>query len=173
MKKIYTILLVLFGIAFSYNFYTVQFKPVKNTVVFVDVQEVFDSFILTQEKEKELSDQTQVASRYLDSLAFEIQAINDAMQDKGTKIQQADLKQMQNQYYQRRTFFENNTVELTQKFDSQILLQMKKYIADFGKSEGYSYVLSKTEEGVLLYGDMEKEVTDQVITYINNKYQGE
>lgn len=167
MNKGILIVLVPILILLGYNTYEIHFKSVPEQTVYVNVNAVFDAFYLKQEMEKELQDETKKSSNYLDSLAFEIQTLSE-LEDK-----EQEVERLKSLYYQKRTYYENQAVTLTQKYDEQILTQMKQYIKDYGKSEGYKYILGKSADGFLLYGEDVLDVTDEVISYINGRYQGE
>lgn len=172
MNKVYAFLFAIFGVITMFNLYSLNFKPSQQEVVFIDIKTVFDSFLFKKEKEKELSHETESISRVLDSLAFEIQAIAKLSEASEENPYKDKLKLLQDQYYQRRTFYENSSVEMTRKFDQQILTQLKQYIEEYGKENGLKYVLSKSEEGVVLFGNEQLDRTQEVIQFINEKYQG-
>jgi outer membrane protein len=51
--------------------------------------------------------------------------------------------------------------------------EINKYIMEYGKENKFDMIHGVSGEGNLMYADEKLNVTDQVIEYMNNKYDGE
>ncbi|MGB3607158.1 MAG: OmpH family outer membrane protein [Psychroserpens sp.] len=64
--------------------------------------------------------------------------------------------------------------ELTQKFNVEIdsvISHVKTFVGQYGKDNGYSFILGKNEAGSVMYGTEENDITDIVIEAINKDYK--
>ncbi|WP_025744049.1 OmpH family outer membrane protein [Aquimarina pacifica] len=50
-----------------------------------------------------------------------------------------------------------------------IISKVKKYIEDYGKKNGYTYIYGDTEASNILYGKEELDLTDIILTELNGK----
>ena len=63
---------------------------------------------------------------------------------------------------------------LTQQFNVEIdsvLSHMKTFVSDYGKKNGYSFILGKNEAGSVMYGEDTSDLTDIIIEAINADYK--
>lgn len=52
-----------------------------------------------------------------------------------------------------------------------LIKKVKGEISEYGKANGYTYILGGGEGGSVLYGDETKNLTDAVVKVLNNKYK--
>ena len=65
---------------------------------------------------------------------------------------------------------------LTQQFNVEIdsvLSHMKTFVSDYGKTNGYSFILGNIEAGSVMYGEDSSDLTDIIIEAINADYKKE
>ena len=48
---------------------------------------------------------------------------------------------------------------------------MKKNIREYGKKKGYSLIIGANDSGNLLYGSESKDITNDVLEYLNQQYK--
>jgi outer membrane protein len=61
------------------------------------------------------------------------------------------------------------TAEMQQKSDS-ITKVVYDFFADYGKKNGYEYIFGKNNNGSLMYGKADKDITEEVIKALNAEY---
>jgi len=76
--------------------------------------------------------------------------------------QQIGLKQQQ-EYQQIQNEAQQKTKEL--------LDDLQKFIDDYGKTNGYTYIFSKNDFNGVLYGDTTKNITSELLEKLNKKNQ--
>ncbi len=140
-------------------------------IAFVDNQKVYDSFQMSIELNKSLEAYNLKAKSILDSLDFELT-------QRAGKVNPNDTNQIA-EYLAFKKYctgqydnFTNNSNELSVTYNQQILNQMNTYIQSYGKENGYTVVLGANGQGSLLYAEEGIDITEDIITYINNKYAG-
>ena len=52
-----------------------------------------------------------------------------------------------------------------------LLSKVKKTIKEYGKDKGYSFILGANDGGSVLYGKDNKDITEDVVKYLNSKYK--
>lgn len=65
---------------------------------------------------------------------------------------------------------------LTQQFNVEIdsaITHMKRFVADYGKKNGYSFILGQNEAGSVMYGVDANDITEVIIEELNKSYKKE
>ncbi|EKF56784.1 hypothetical protein I215_01180 [Galbibacter marinus] len=52
-----------------------------------------------------------------------------------------------------------------------LLKKVKEFVVDYGKTNGYTFILGKNDAGSVMYGESSKDITDQVLKALNDKYK--
>lgn len=143
-------------------------------IAYVDVVEVFDAFEMQKELAIKLESDLNLKQSSLDSLKFQLQSFGNELKlkDEPSNEDIQKYQGLQNYYLQQYELFENYSQELTAKYDDQILSQLSQYIKDYGFNNGYDFIFGATGDGNILYGATPKDVTQEVIQFINSSYQG-
>lgn len=109
------------------------------------------------------------------SQAFQLEA--QALQTKMESMsqqkaqQEYDLFQQKGQYMGQQLQNEEQLLQQQGQTEMDSLINRVKYeIKDFGKTNGYSYILGAGEGGSVLYGAENQDLTDEILKIINDKY---
>lgn len=119
-------------------------------------QQVFNEFKGKQELENQLSALQKTHKTWLDSVSARIQNGDNAL----IKTYQENAANFQ---------LEEN--ELSEKYTADIWKQINLYIADFGKEKGYDFIFGASGNGSLMYASDANNITAEVTTYINSRYE--
>jgi len=158
--------LILLGIGFGLGWWTGTQQGSK--VAYVQSNQVFESFALTKQLQAELENTQQARKAVLDEIGLRLERMS--VQDKAAKD---SLESLSNDLYARQQrFTEDNRVQAEQ-YNSQIWTQLNQYMQDFAEAKGYEVLLGATGNGSLLAADEELNVTEELITYVNTRYEGE
>lgn len=172
MKSIIGICLVLV------TFYSCQEEKkigyVDNSILINEYQEKKDIETKFQRKED-------VFKKKADSIsqAFQLE-VQDTQQTarKSTQQQAQELMaglQQKQQLLQQQMQYEQQ--QLTQAFQTEIdtlILKVKNFVRDYGKENGYTYILGTSENAAtVLYGTEENNLTQIVLDAINSDYKKE
>jgi len=161
MKSIYILIISIF-----------LFSCAEKKDGFVQVSKLYNDFEMTKELSKKLEVSTQVKTQILDSLKFsikqlEIQLNSDAKEE---LIRVYELKKQE--YLYKEGMFTEESQRLSQTYSDQTMNQINEYVQEFGKSNGYEYIYGASGNGSLMYAKDANDITDQILVFINNKYQG-
>lgn len=151
--KLHTILLLvcLLGLAGLASYILGQPKAEKQA--FVLNERVFTHYKGTQLLEKKLAQLKLTHQRQLDSLqsvAFQPTARQQELIERFAQEQQA----------------------LSEQYTADIWQQINQTAAEFGKEKGYGFIFGATGDGNLMYAKESENITDELIVYLNEKYDG-
>jgi len=63
--------------------------------------------------------------------------------------------------------------QLTNRFTADIWKQINNGVAAFGKEKNYTYIFGAAGDGSLMYADHATDITDEVIKFLNERYERE
>ena len=121
-------------------------------------QRLFDEFKGTQVLESKLNQMRKEHGQVLDSLV--------------SLIQTPETPQLVQAYQERHNSFELREQELSEKYTADIWKQINKGVTEYGESHGYDFILGASGNGSLMFAQAEKDITDEVVSYLNDRYEG-
>jgi outer membrane protein len=129
----------------------------KEKIGFVYNQQVFEKFEGTRELKEKLSRQEAQFKSMLDSLSL---LVNSGRKDLApylqNKAQELGLKHQ----------------EVSQTYTADIWKRINDEAMNFGKENGYDYILGAAGNGNMMYAKDQLNVTDEFIEYLNTRYTG-
>ncbi|MBI4646903.1 MAG: OmpH family outer membrane protein [Bacteroidia bacterium] len=66
----------------------------------------------------------------------------------------------------------NNAKEEENKMLEGVLNQINSFSEEYGKTNGYDLVFGTTLSGSILYGCPARDITDEILEALNNRYKG-
>jgi len=169
MKKI----IVLFSIALFTTSCQEQQKIafVNNGKVIDEYQEKIDIEEKYKLKDESFKKRTDSISKAFQSEAQGFQANAKSMSQKEQQEQYQALGQKQQMLQQQ---LQMEQQQLTQEFNVEIdsvLSHVTKFVEDYGKKNGYTFILGKNEAGSVMFGDETKDISEEIIEAINAEYK--
>lgn len=162
--------IVIVGGFFAYH----QFFEKK--IAYVNLSEVYNKFEYAKNLEKKAELAITMRSNVMDSLKFGIEAEYRRISSLPEKARSADMvnnfNAMRQEYQARKEAYDKSSTEMVEQYEKQVWDQINKYVADYGKEEGLAVVMGGNGQGNVMYSDPESDHTDEVVTYINSKFQG-
>ncbi|RXR21245.1 OmpH family outer membrane protein [Flavobacterium amnicola] len=138
-----------------------QFLFHKPDVVYVDNIQLFDGFNMTKEMKKIGENQFNTQKTKIDSLYVTIQKSNPAQQQILMKEYVA-LKENLEQFNQQFAY------EETEK----IWKRLHSYVDEFSGENNYKLIIGAEKKQDILYADPSVNITNELINYVNSKYEG-
>lgn len=168
MKKIFTALTVLVA------FMSCQEQ---DKVAFIDNGEVINDYQMKIDLEDRFKVKDEAFKKRTDSIgqAFQIeaQAFNLAASKMSKKAQQEKYQELgqKQQMLQQQIQYEQQIMqqEFNVEMDS-VISKVNDFVADYGKKNGYTFILGKNQAGSVMYGAEAKDITDAVTKAINEDY---
>jgi outer membrane protein len=146
-------LLVLAGI--GYYAFSVRNKK----MAFIINQRVFSEFLGKKELEKRLNDLRAGNNKSVDSLTSLMRQANNQAASSIYQEGIDNIKLMEEQ--------------LSSRYTADIWKQINQWVNEYGKQKGFDFILGAAGNGSLMYANEGDDITEEVIVFLNKKYQGD
>jgi len=126
---------------------------------FIINQRVFSEFLGKKDLEEKLNQLRMVNNRSIDSLSVLMQQTREPglIQTYRDGIDQIKMNEQQ----------------LSETYTADIWKQINQSVNEYGKQKGYDFILGAVGNGSLMYGNESKDITADVILFVNKKYLGD
>lgn len=153
-------LLIIFGFGFC-----ILDKKQSLDVAVVDMEEMFRSFEMTKEVNGKYTQLVKQHDLKLDSLNKVMTSVH---KDPSTndRVQASNLLALKIKKIQ------ESKDQVKYELEQQIWNQLNQYLGEFGALEKYDLIHGSMNGGELIYVNSTLDVTDEVLMFINNKYNG-
>lgn len=142
---------------------------------YVELITVHDQFEYTKElksKLLEIQNTGEQLKKHYENIVDSLYSILDKTKDNNVKANiLKDIEVVKIDYQRKENDFLQSYKLQVQKFDEQIWSRINVFVTEYGKKNGYDYIFGADGTGGLMYSDSTNNITSDVITYINNKYQ--
>lgn len=166
MRNIHIVIIyILLGALIGYQFF---FEKHPNKVVYVDNLELFSGFHMKAELEKKYTEAEAQRKAILDSIYRDIK-VNVEM--KGISGSES-IALMKRQFLMKKEQFDQENTQTRNDYNTKIWNQLNEYTREYGKEQGYDFILGANGQGVLMYANELKNITPDLIRYVNQKFDG-
>jgi len=149
-------------------------------IAFVDNSKVVNEFNKKVEFEAKFKTKIEAYNKKADSLNQAIQMEAQLFQTRAQKMKQSKaeeeyqalLQKKQMQDYQLGNEEKALQAEGQKEIDT-LVKQVKAFIKDYGKTNGYTFILGSNEGGSVLYGAEATDITETVLTALNKEEKKE
>jgi outer membrane protein len=196
MKKLsialFAVLFLAVGFLFYLNFSgkkekksvkeTVKGEAQVNGIAFVNIDSVIYNFDMFFDRREVLMEKQKKAEAELASKGSRYEKGAKDYQDKVSKglVTRATAAEMEQALYQQqqelvslRDNLQSNLMEEEQVMNRQIVDYITSFLEENKSDYNYQYILGKSFGSPILYGDVGLDITQKVITALNEKYQAE
>lgn len=149
------------------------YKIMMPQIAYVDNTRLFAEFKGKKDLEARLKSSEGKYKLELDSLQIRLYATNERFQtNQNNKALQDTLWQLKRLLDEKNEYYKQNLSVQIQQYDSQVWKQINQYVKEFGLQQGYDYILGNAESGSLMYTSSKNDITNDVLKFINKKYEG-
>ncbi|MEZ0129133.1 OmpH family outer membrane protein [Flavobacterium sp. LBUM151] len=135
----------------------------KNEIVYVDNNELFENFNMTKELKNSGEKEFNLKKAKVDSLYSSLQSPN---------LSSSDKKLLMQQFIQQKEELEQFNQYFAAEQSSKIWARIKSYSSEFSKENKYQLIIGSENKTNVLFADEKIDVTNDLLTYINKKYEG-
>jgi len=150
----------------------------QNKIAFVDSVRIMDEYQEKIDVEARFKTRADAMTKKRDSISQAFQMELQQFQSKAQKMSQKNAQEQYAQLQQRGQFVgqqlqqEEQQLQQTSQSEMDTLVRkVKKEIKEYGKANGYTYILGGGDGGSVIYGDDTKDVTDAILKILNDKYE--
>ncbi|MGB5461389.1 MAG: OmpH family outer membrane protein [Eudoraea sp.] len=167
MKKIVLAILLITAVACE-----------QNKIGFVDNVTLMDGYQEKIDMEARYKIKAEALNKKRDSISQAFQLEAQAFQTKAQSMPQTKAQEEYGLLQQKGQFIGQQLQQEEQQMQSEgqvemdsLINKVKKEITGFGKSNGFTYILSGGEGGSVLYGTDAKDLTQDILKILNEKYK--
>ena len=146
----------------------------QDKIAFVDNAKVVKEFNKKKDFEAKFQTKIDAFNKKADSLDKAIQMEAQAFQTRAQKMNQSKAEQEYQALVQKKQMqdYQLGNEEKLLKAEGQkeidtLVKQVKAFVKDYGKKNGYTFILGANEAGSVMYGAEDKDITDAVIKALN------
>jgi outer membrane protein len=141
-----------------------QFIGSNNKVVYVDNVKLFDGFNMTKELKRIGEKQFNARKLQLDSLYVKLQS---------PAISEKDKKSLMPQFIQGKQELEQFNQNFANTEVTKIWSRIHDYTDEFSKQHSYKLIIGSENKQAVLFADDDINITGELLSFINKKYEGE
>jgi outer membrane protein len=132
-------------------------------IVYVDTVKLFDGFVMTKEMKRVGEKEFNSRKLVLDNLYANLQS---------PAISASEKKELMQQFIQGKEELEQFNQTFAAEQTTKIWARIKSYTAEFSKGKNYQLVVGSDNKQAVLFADEKIDVTNDLLTYLNKKYEG-
>lgn len=149
----------------------------QDKIGFIDNSKLVNDYEEKKIIEEKFKSKAQRFDKKMDSISKMLQMEAQAFDASASKLSQKAMQEKYNEIMQKRQFYqqqlqmeEQQIQQEGQKEMDSLVNKVKKFVKDYGKNNGYTYILGANEAGSVLYGKDEKDITEVVLKALNDEY---
>nr|WP_281310768.1 OmpH family outer membrane protein [Flavobacterium flavigenum] len=131
--------------------------------MYVDNIKLFDNFNMTKELKNSGEKEFNLKKTTVDSLYAKLQS---------PEISPSEKKLLMQQFVQQKEELEQFNQYFAAEQSSKIWARIKSYSSEFSKENKYQLIIGSESKTNVLFADENIDVTNDLLTYINKKYEG-
>lgn len=165
-----------FLIVISFSVWNYLHSP---KIAYVNNTKLFKNFSGYREALEKYQKQHEFLQANLDSLSKEYETQVKFYQSKESSLSEEEKKQYQSQLIRQernvigyKKAIEQKITEEESKLQEGVYNQVNSYIKEYGTTHGYDYILGSSGDGNLLFAKDSKDITEEVLIALNQKYEG-
>lgn len=144
----------------------------KKQYVWIDLNKVYNEFKLKKDLEVKFKSAESLRMRITDSLELDLKIAAKQFNYSKNQDQQYQFELKKEELFLKKKQFEEDNEQLRRDYNGQVLTQINQYVKEYAKAKGISLVLGAEGTGTLMYAEEATEATNDVLIFINNKYNG-
>jgi Skp family chaperone for outer membrane proteins len=171
MKKLGTIALITWMVVISAWIITDVMNGSKK-VAYIDMKQVFDSFQMKIELEKDFQSKSSSLQKEIEEGAMLFAAMQKRYEVSANPQLVDSLSYMGQVLGEKQKQLEEEFGALKTQYDAQIQTQLYQYLQEYGSDSGLDVVLTTLDGSTLIYAKETLNVTEEAIAFVNEKYEG-
>lgn len=149
----------------------------QNKIGFVDNVKLMDGYQEKIDVEGKYKQKADALTKKTDSLSQAFQLEYQDFQTKAQRMSQSKAQEEMGILQQKSQFLGQQLRQEEQAIQQEgqmemdsVIKKVKKEIEAYGKANGYTYILGGGEGGSVLYGEEAKDLTEELLKILNDKY---
>ena len=138
---------------------------------FIDNSELIKEYQKRKDIEASFKKKIEAFDKKVDSIgqAFQIEA--QTFQQKAASMAQKDAQQQYQVLGQKQQMLQQQFQKESQTQIDTLIKEIRTFVKEYGKKNGYTYILGSNEAGSVLYGEESKDLTKTILEELNKSYK--
>lgn len=149
----------------------------QDKVAFVDNSKLVNEYQGKKDLETDLKAKVEKFNKKRDSISKAFQLEYGEAESKSKSMSQRAAQELAKNLNQKGQFLgqqlqleEQQLQAESQSKTDTLLKEIKAFVKDYGKQHQYTYILGANEAGSVMYGDETKDITEELLKALNEKY---
>jgi len=149
-------------------------------IAYVNNAKVLSEFQGVKESTSQYQAMMQLSQANLDTLEREVdreialyQKVASTIPPRERALREQIIGQKKENYFNYKQAIDEKLQKEDERLTAAVLNQIDSYLLEYGESHPYDFIVGINEQGNLLYGRDENDITDEVLAGLNNTYAGE
>ena len=139
---------------------------------YADLQQLFDQFEGKKELQTQLLRLSNTQRIQLDSLNLQLKALEKHLQANQQNESIATVFQDRSQQlFQLSQQYEQDYIEKSERFTQAVWQQINQYVKEYGAENELDYIYGTGGDGTIMYARPANDRTQQILEYINQRYE--
>lgn len=145
---------------------------------FIDNSEVIKEYQKRKDVEAELKTKIESFDKRIDSIGKTFQARAAALQQGDPQMAKKESQEQyqaltqQYQMFQQQTQMQEQAIQKESQTQIDTLLkEVRTFVKEYGKKNGYTFILGSNDAGSVMYGEESKELTKEILDELNKSYK--
>ncbi|MNL09187.1 Outer membrane protein (OmpH-like) [compost metagenome] len=135
----------------------------QRSIVYVDSVKLFEGFKMTKEMKRVGEKEFNERKILLDNLYASLQ---------GSSLSVLQKKELMQQFIQGKEELEQFNQTFASEQTQKIWSRIRSYTSEFSKDKNYQLIVGSDNKQMVLFADEKIDVTNDLLTYLNKKYEG-
>jgi outer membrane protein len=147
------------------------FAESQGKIGYIDLSRSFDEYQKTKDFDKELENKGDMKQQEREKVVQEIRKMREELELMNKNAREKKEADIEAKIKSLQDFDQEAKTDLTKERDNMvkdILKEMSDVIKEYGEKNGYSIIVN---DRVLLYGNPEMDLTNEIIKILNDKYK--
>jgi len=147
---------------------TISLQRSHTDYVYVDNIQLFNNFDMTKDLGESLKIQLKKPQQSLDSLINIYEILKDQPK---TKIEK--LSTLEGQIRELDFNLRQQQQQLSGELNQQVWTRLNGYLKSYGEDHSHQIILGTQGNGSIMYAHPDKDITEDVLIYVNQKYEAQ
>lgn len=164
-------IIITVGLVLSLAGVTFCFIQSRKQFVYINLGKVYDEFQMSKDLKKEQERIMEARQNILDSIVYNINKTDTEIKS-GTKdaARPERIADMKRELSYRKGQFDEENQRMSGEYYAKVMGRINQYVEEFGKEKKYSLILGANGQGSIMYAEDSKDITAEVIAYLNSRY---
>lgn len=149
-------------------------KNTADNYAFIKTNEVYDQFELKKELAAQFTQIENSRTLVMDSMKVRMDQLERQLRaaQSPTEIEISQYQSLGKELNDLNTSYTQELKEVQERFNEQIWSRINQYVEDYGNEHNLELIFGANGNGNIMHGGTEKDITNEVTAYINEKYSG-